>query len=143
MAFCCEVVEAYGQTEGGGAATNTVIGETEAGHVGPPQACCEIKLVDVPELNYFATDKPFPRGEICIRGPAVIPGYLKDEAKTKETIDEEGWLHSGDIAIMSGKGTITIIDRKKNVFKVRRTEGDLSLSHTHTLYAADGRVLSA
>ncbi|KAG9326244.1 hypothetical protein KVV02_000959 [Mortierella alpina] len=122
VAFCCEVVEAYGQTEGGGAATNTMVGETEAGHVGPPQACCEIKLVDVPELNYFATDKPFPRGEICVRGPGVIPGYLKDEAKTKDTIDEEGWLHSGDIAIMSGKGTITIIDRKKNVFKLSQGE---------------------
>ncbi|KAG0206691.1 hypothetical protein BGX28_001890 [Mortierella sp. GBA30] len=122
VAFCCEVVEAYGQTEGAGAATNTNIGETEAGHVGAPHACCELKLVDVPELNYFATDKPFPRGEICIRGPSVIPGYLKDEAKTKETIDEEGWLHSGDVGVMGANGTITIIDRKKNVFKLSQGE---------------------
>ncbi|KAG0355353.1 hypothetical protein BGZ54_001184, partial [Gamsiella multidivaricata] len=122
VAFCCEVVEAYGQTEGTGAATNTLIGETEAGHVGPPQVCCEIKLEDVPELNYFATDKPYPRGELCVRGPSVISGYLKDEAKTRETIDEEGWLHSGDIAIVDNSGTFTIIDRKKNVFKLSQGE---------------------
>jgi len=109
VAFCCEVIEAYGQTEGSGAATNTNPGEKEAGHVGPPNACSEMKLVDVPELSYFATDKPYPRGEICVRGPGIIPGYLKDEVKTRETIDEEGWLQSGDIGIIGGNGTITVI----------------------------------
>ncbi|KAF9929431.1 hypothetical protein FBU30_001569 [Linnemannia zychae] len=122
VAFCCEVVEAYGQTEGSGAATNTMLGERVAGHVGPPNACTELKLVDVPELNYFATDKPYPRGEICVRGPNVISGYLKDEAKTRETIDEEGWLHSGDIGVMESNGVITVIDRKKNVFKLSQGE---------------------
>ncbi|KAK3827693.1 MAG: hypothetical protein J3Q66DRAFT_274964 [Benniella sp.] len=122
IAFCCEVLEAYGQTEGTGAATNTNMGDTVAGHVGPPNACCEVKLVDVPELNYFATDKPNPRGEICVRGASVIPGYLKDEAKTRETIDEEGWLHSGDIGVLNENGTFTIIDRKKNVFKLSQGE---------------------
>ncbi|KAF9904002.1 hypothetical protein EC991_003148 [Linnemannia zychae] len=122
VAFCCEVVEAYGQTEGSGAATNTNTNEKVAGHVGPPNACNEIKLVDVPELNYFATDKPHPRGEICVRGPGVITGYLKDEEKTKETIDDEGWLHSGDIGIIGANGVITVIDRKKNVFKLSQGE---------------------
>ncbi|KAF9902598.1 hypothetical protein BX616_001880 [Lobosporangium transversale] len=122
VAFCCEVMEAYGQTEGTGAATNTNPGEVDAGHVGAPNACCELKLVDVPALDYFATDKPYPRGEICVRGPSVISGYLKDEAKTRETIDEEGWLHSGDIGVLRPNGTITIIDRKKNVFKLSQGE---------------------
>ncbi|KAF8938292.1 hypothetical protein BGZ58_001220 [Dissophora ornata] len=122
VAFCCEVVEAYGQTEGSGAATNTSVGETEAGHVGSPNPCCEIKLVDVPELNYFASDKPYPRGEVCVRGPSIIQGYLKDEAKTKEAIDEEGWMHSGDIGVVDTNGNISIIDRKKNVFKLSQGE---------------------
>ncbi|KAF9431272.1 hypothetical protein BGZ94_003587 [Podila epigama] len=122
VAFCCEVIEAYGQTEGSGAATNTGVSETEAGHVGPPNACSELKLVDVPELNYFSTDKPYPRGEICVRGPAVFAGYLKDEKKTRETIDDEGWLHSGDVGIIAPNGTMTVIDRIKNVFKLAQGE---------------------
>ncbi|KAF9573478.1 hypothetical protein EC968_008454 [Mortierella alpina] len=122
VAFCCDVVEGYGQTEGSAVASNTHLRETEAGHVGPPAVCSEIKLVDVPELNYSSTDKPFPRGEICVRGPGIIPGYLKDEAKTKETIDEEGWLHSGDVGLISSNGTLVIIDRKKNTFKLSQGE---------------------
>ncbi|KAF9584160.1 hypothetical protein BGW38_007375 [Lunasporangiospora selenospora] len=122
VAFCCEVVEAYGQTEGSGAGTNTNIGELVAGHVGPPNTCAEIKLVDVPELDYYSTDKPSPRGEICVRGPGIIRGYLKDDVKTKETIDDEGWLHSGDIGVLSDNGTFSIIDRKKNVFKLSQGE---------------------
>ncbi|KAF9111908.1 hypothetical protein BGX27_004254 [Mortierella sp. AM989] len=122
VAFCCEIIEGYGQTEGGGATCNTMEGSFDAGHVGPPSTCSEVKFVDVPELNYFATDKPFPRGEICVRGPSIFRGYLKDEAKTKETLDEEGWMHSGDIGYMRDNGTIVVIDRKKNVFKLSQGE---------------------
>ncbi|KAG0380933.1 hypothetical protein BGX24_002615 [Mortierella sp. AD032] len=118
VAFVVDVIEAYGQTENTASATSTQREELEAGHVGPPSPNTEIKLVDVPELNYFSTDKPYPRGEICSRGPATFPGYLKDEKKTKETIDEEGWLHSGDIGFIKENGTLTIIDRIKNVFKL-------------------------
>ncbi|KAF9149382.1 hypothetical protein BG015_008823 [Linnemannia schmuckeri] len=118
VAFIVDVLEAYGQTENSASATSTQREELEAGHVGPPSPNSEIKLVDVPELNYFSTDKPYPRGEICTRGPATIPGYLKDEKKTRETIDEEGWLHSGDIGFIKENGTLTVIDRVKNIFKL-------------------------
>ncbi|KAI9144437.1 hypothetical protein BKA69DRAFT_1112327 [Paraphysoderma sedebokerense] len=122
IAFSCVFIEGYGQTENAACATIQIPGETTAGHVGPPQPCNEIKLVDVPEMNYQSTDKPFPRGEVCIRGPNVFRGYWKDSAKTKETIDEEGWLHTGDIGLMNERGQLQIIDRKKNIFKLAQGE---------------------
>src|SRR5690349_14320156 len=95
-----------------------VFSEYIPGHIGNPRAGCEVKLVDVPEMNYRSTDQPFPRGEIWIRGDTVFKGYFKDEKNTKETIDPEGWLATGDIGFIDNRGCFTIIDRKKNIFKL-------------------------
>lgn len=123
------VVEGYGQTEGAAAATlGSPYDMTTVGHVGGPTGAVEIALYDVPEMGYRHTDKSHRgvpcegRGEICIRGPNVFKGYYKDEEKTKETIDEEGWLHSGDVGLWRPDGTLQIIDRKKNIFKLSQGE---------------------
>ena len=96
--------------------------DTEGGNVGPPAVVNEIKLVSVPEMNYSTSDRPFPRGEVCVRGPSVFKGHLKDEAKTREAIDEEGWLHTGDVGTWLPGGRLKIVDRKKNIFKLAQGE---------------------
>lgn len=91
---------------------------TDGGSVGFMQPVNEIKLIDVPSMGYTSEDKPYPRGEICMRGVNCFSGYYKsgccsqlqhfgvtqatssDEQATKETIDEEGWVHTGDIGLM-------------------------------------------
>ncbi|XP_055155340.1 long-chain-fatty-acid--CoA ligase 6 isoform X10 [Symphalangus syndactylus] len=93
-ALGCQVYEGYGQTECTAGCTFTTPGDWTSGHVGAPLPCNHIKLVDVEELNYWACKG---EGEICVRGPNVFKGYLKDPDRTKEALDSDGWLHTGDI----------------------------------------------
>ncbi|KAM0749891.1 acetyl-CoA synthetase-like protein [Meredithblackwellia eburnea MCA 4105] len=87
------------------------------GPVGVPVPSCEIKLVDFEEAGYHATNNP-PQGEIWIRGNSVTKGYYKREDLTKETITEDGWLKTGDIGQWNKDGTLSIIDRVKNLVKL-------------------------
>jgi len=121
VAFCCPILEAYGQTETSGASTATLPTESRSGHVGGPVGCVEIKLQSVPEMGYLTDSWP-PKGEICFRGPSICKGYYKLPKETAETIDQDGWLHSGDIGVLEEQGTIKIIDRVKNLFKLAQGE---------------------
>jgi len=64
--------------------------------VGPPVACCCVKLVDVPEMEYYAVNG---QGEVCVKGTNVFQGYYKEDEKTNETIDSDGWHHTGDVGM--------------------------------------------
>uniref|UniRef100_A0ABI7X0J7 Long-chain-fatty-acid--CoA ligase n=1 Tax=Felis catus TaxID=9685 RepID=A0ABI7X0J7_FELCA len=118
-ALGCQFYEGYGQTECTAGCCLTMPGDWTAGHVGAPMPCNFIKLVDVEEMNYLAAKG---EGEVCVKGPNVFKGYLKDPAKTAEALDKDGWLHTGDIGKWLPNGTLKIIDRKKHIFKLAQGE---------------------
>ncbi|XP_019358346.1 PREDICTED: long-chain-fatty-acid--CoA ligase 5 [Gavialis gangeticus] len=118
-ALGCQIFEAYGQTECAAGSTVSNPGDWTTGHVGAPLACNIIKLEDVEEMNYYSANN---EGEVCIKGPNVFQGYLKDPEKTAEALDQDGWLHTGDIGKWMPNGTLKIIDRKKNIFKLAQGE---------------------
>ncbi|XP_068177134.1 long-chain-fatty-acid--CoA ligase 1a isoform X1 [Antennarius striatus] len=118
-ALGCQFYEGYGQTECTAGCTMSMPGDWSAGHVGPPLPCNAVKLVDVAEMNYFAANG---EGEVCVKGPNVFQGYLKDPEKTAEAIDQDGWLHTGDIGKWLPNGTLKLTDRKKHIFKLAQGE---------------------
>ncbi|XP_070109275.1 long-chain-fatty-acid--CoA ligase 1 isoform X2 [Equus przewalskii] len=118
-ALGCQFYEGYGQTECTAGCCLTIPGDWTAGHVGAPMPCNLVKLVDVEEMNYLAAKG---EGEICVKGPNVFQGYLKDPEKTAEVLDKDGWLHTGDIGKWLPNGTLKIIDRKKHIFKLAQGE---------------------
>ena len=125
-----EIMEGYGQTEdvAGVLLSNTC--DPITNHLGGPGWWTEIKLIDQPELGYASknidkeTGKSHPSGEICVRGPSIFKGYFRNPEKTKEAVDEDGWLHSGDIGIILPEhgNAIRIVDRVKNIFKLQQGE---------------------
>uniref|UniRef100_A0A8C1TDG5 Arachidonate--CoA ligase n=1 Tax=Cyprinus carpio TaxID=7962 RepID=A0A8C1TDG5_CYPCA len=115
----CLIFEGYGQTECTAGCTFSMPGDWSAGHVGAPLPCAMVKLTDIPDMNYYAKNG---EGEICIRGHSVFRGYLKDEERTGETLDADGWLHTGDVGQWLPNGTLRIVDRKKHIFKLSQGE---------------------
>jgi len=131
LAVGCPMVEAYGQTEITGGCHITDFSDPSNGHVGGVLGTCEYRLEDVKEMQYYAYNPTRnmeqhgdsrPRGEVLVRGPQVIPAYLKNPKKTSETIDSDGWLHTGDIGMILESGALKIIDRKKNIMKIANGE---------------------
>uniref|UniRef100_A0A665UJY7 Long-chain-fatty-acid--CoA ligase n=1 Tax=Echeneis naucrates TaxID=173247 RepID=A0A665UJY7_ECHNA len=119
IAMSCQVYEGYGQTECTAGCTMSTPGDWSAGHVGAPLPCNMVKLVDVPDMNYLAVNG---EGEVCVKGSNVFKGYLKNPEKTAETIDADGWVHTGDIGKWLPNGTLQIVDRKKHIFKLAQGE---------------------
>ncbi|CAL5433358.1 unnamed protein product [Camellia sinensis] len=118
---CCHVLQGYGLTESCAGTFVSLPNELGMlGTVGPPVPNVDVCLESIPEMGYDALSRT-PRGEICIRGDTLFSGYYKREDLTKEVLID-GWLHTGDVGEWQPNGSMKIIDRKKNIFKLSQGE---------------------
>lgn len=122
VTMCCPVSQGYGLTETCGASfvSNPAVPE-EFETVGVPVAGLQLRLEAVKEMGYDPLAQP-PRGEVCLRGPPLFAAYHKKEELTKESLDADGWYHTGDVGELNALGALRIIDRKKNFFKLAHGE---------------------
>ncbi len=111
----CSVIQGYGMTELSPVSHATIPGEGKAGSSGITVSNTECRIVD-PEGNDLAVEED---GELWIRGPQVMKGYLNNPEATAATIDSEGWLHTGDVAHFDADGHIYIVDRIKELIKYK------------------------
>ncbi len=112
----CEVVQGYGMTELSPVSHLTPEGDYRPGTSGVTASNTECRLVD-PDTG---EDKGLgERGELWVRGPQVMTGYLNNAEATAETIDADGWLHTGDIAIIDEHQHVSIVDRLKELIKYK------------------------
>jgi fatty-acyl-CoA synthase len=110
-----EVTIAYGQTEASPVITMTPYNDTlerRTATVGPPLPHTEVKIVDTETGKIVSVGQ---QGELCCRGFQVMRGYYNNPTATRETIDEGGWLHTGDLAVMREDGTFKITGRIKDM----------------------------
>ncbi len=110
----CPIAEGYGLTETSPIVSFNPNDAIQLGTIGKPVAGTAVKVVDS-EGN----DVPFGEpGELCVQGPQVMKGYWQREDETRNSIDEQGWFHTGDIAVLQDDGYIKIVDRKKDMILV-------------------------
>lgn len=117
------ISQGYGLTESFAGVCASRKFEAEPGSCGPIGVTTEMKLREIPEMNYYASDEGGPRGELLIRGPQIFKEYYKNPEETAKAVDSEGWFHTGDVAKVNAvNGRIYIVDRVKNFFKLAQGE---------------------
>ncbi|XP_024019654.1 long chain acyl-CoA synthetase 4 [Morus notabilis] len=118
---CAHVLQGYGLTETCAGTFVSLPNEMSMlGTVGPPVPNVDVRLESVPEMGYDALAE-VPRGEVCVKGSPLFSGYYKREDLTSEVV-VDGWFHTGDIGEWQPNGSLKIIDRKKNIFKLSQGE---------------------
>ncbi len=112
----CEVVQGYGMTEMSPVSHLTPPGQFKPGTSGVTVPNAECRIVD----PVTGEDQPGGgEGELWVRGPMVMKGYLNNPEATAATVDADGWLHTGDIAVIDEDGHVTIVDRVKELIKYK------------------------
>ena len=122
--------DGYGQTEVGPISVDGVVQR-------PP--IIDYKLVDVPELGYFLTDEPHPRGELLVRTTAATPGYYKRPDVTAAAFDEHGYYRTGDVVAETAPDRLVYVDRRNNVLKLSQGEF-VAIAKLEALYAGAAMV---
>jgi fatty acid CoA ligase FadD9 len=107
------LTDGYGSTEAGAV---FVDGQVQR----PP--VIDYKLVDVPDLGYFSTDRPHPRGELLVKSETMFPGYYKRPEITADVFDADGYYRTGDIVAELGPDQLQYLDRRNNVLKLSQGE---------------------
>lgn len=134
-AFGCPLVQGYGLTETCGGSTIQHPLDLSVGIAGSPLGSIELTLLSEPDITdsqgkpYLSTDTVHAdgtacrgRGEVWLRGNSLTYGYYKMPEKTKEEYGTDGWFHTGDIGMMTPTGQLRIVDRKKNLVKLKGGE---------------------
>lgn len=129
------MIQGYGLTETAAGLTIQAADDMRPLVAGSPIPSVEVKVESTPEIGdkagqpYLSTDRRdvegnpvFGRGEICVKGHSVSSGYYMKEEATKESYGEDGWFHTGDIGQFLSDGSIRIVDRKKNLVKLKGGE---------------------
>ncbi|KAI5121463.1 hypothetical protein M0805_003920 [Coniferiporia weirii] len=128
------MLQGYGMTESCGMCAILPPEFMQYGSVGAPVPSVEIKLLDVTEAGYYSTNER-PQGEVLLRGPSVIKGYYKrDDLNNDESIfTKDGWLRTGDVGQWNPDGTLSLIDRIKNLIKLQGGEY-IALERLESIY---------
>jgi long-chain acyl-CoA synthetase len=120
--FLVDVYQGYGLTETMGGITTQLPGYDKIhfrASIGAPLLNAKLRLVDVPDMGYYAANNA---GEIWMNSPCVFQGYYHDEEKTFEALAGTRWLRTGDIGRLNEDGSVSVVDRKKNMFKLSQGE---------------------
>ena len=112
----CEVVQGYGMTEMSPVSHLTPPGRFKPGSVGLTTSNTELRVVDPATGQDLGVDTD---GELWIRGPQVMKGYLNNPLATASTLDADGWLHTGDIGHIDADGHVYVVDRLKELIKYK------------------------
>ena len=112
----CEVVQGYGMTELSPVSHCTPEGQFRPGTSGVTVSNTEIRIIDPSSGADLGVGG---RGELLVRGPQVMKGYLNNPEATAETLDADGWLHTGDVAILDDEDHVSIVDRIKELIKYK------------------------
>lgn len=131
--FGCPLLELWGMTEmAGPAISHSPFWPPRHGSIGLPFTGMEVRIADLENAAQMVC--PGTIGELCVRGRLVMQGYFNNEAASREVIDPDGWLHTGDLAYQEPDGYVFIVDRRK----------DMIVTAGYKIYPAElERVLAA